>query len=93
MAGGRPSPFDGGCAAGSPRFCGNPPHGLADTISGGPEYISGALLAWEERQGIRIEHIQPGKERAKREQYDALNGVLNILRRRRVDAPLQLAEA
>lgn len=27
----------------------------------GPEYISGALLAWAERQGIRIEHIQPGK--------------------------------
>ena len=27
----------------------------------GPEYISGALLAWAERQNIRIEHIQPGK--------------------------------
>lgn len=27
----------------------------------GPEYISGALLAWAERRGIRIEHIQPGK--------------------------------
>jgi len=27
----------------------------------GPEYISGALLAWAERNGIRIEHIQPGK--------------------------------
>ena len=27
----------------------------------GPEYISGALLAWAEQQGIRIEHIQPGK--------------------------------
>ena len=27
----------------------------------GPEYISGALLAWAEREGIRIEHIQPGK--------------------------------
>lgn len=27
----------------------------------GPEYISGSLLAWAERQGIRIEHIQPGK--------------------------------
>lgn len=27
----------------------------------GPEYISGALLGWAERQGIRIEHIQPGK--------------------------------
>ncbi len=27
----------------------------------GPEYISGALLAWAEMLQIRIEHIQPGK--------------------------------
>lgn len=27
----------------------------------GPEYISGQLLAWAARQGIHIEHIQPGK--------------------------------
>ncbi len=27
----------------------------------GPEYISGALLTWAERRGIRIDHIQPGK--------------------------------
>ncbi len=27
----------------------------------GPEYISGALLAWAQQRGIRIEHIQPGK--------------------------------
>jgi len=27
----------------------------------GPEYISGAPLTWAEREGIRIEHIQPGK--------------------------------
>ena len=27
----------------------------------GPEYISGALLGWAERQCIRIENIQPGK--------------------------------
>ncbi len=27
----------------------------------GPEYISGVLLTWAEQQGIRIEHIQPGK--------------------------------
>lgn len=26
-----------------------------------PEYISGLLLAWAERRGIRIDHIQPGK--------------------------------
>lgn len=27
----------------------------------GPEYISGALLAWASVRGIRIDHIQPGK--------------------------------
>ena len=27
----------------------------------GPEYISEALLGWAKRQGIHIEHIQPGK--------------------------------
>jgi putative transposase len=27
----------------------------------GPEYISGALLAWADRHSIRIDHIQPGK--------------------------------
>lgn len=27
----------------------------------GPEYISGALLAWAQRNGIGTEHIQPGK--------------------------------
>jgi putative transposase len=27
----------------------------------GPEYISNQLLAWAERRGIRIDHIQPGK--------------------------------
>jgi putative transposase len=27
----------------------------------GPEYLSGALLTWAEREGSRIEHIQPGK--------------------------------
>lgn len=27
----------------------------------GPEYISGQLLAWAAKQGIRLEHIQPGK--------------------------------
>jgi len=27
----------------------------------GPEYISEALLGWAKREGIRIEHIQPGK--------------------------------
>lgn len=26
-----------------------------------PEYISGALLSWAERKGIRIDNIQPGK--------------------------------
>ena len=27
----------------------------------GSEYISRPLLEWAERQGIRLEHIQPGK--------------------------------
>jgi putative transposase len=27
----------------------------------GPEYISATLLHWASSQGIRIEHIQPGK--------------------------------
>lgn len=27
----------------------------------GPEYISGALLTWATVQGIRLDHIQPGK--------------------------------
>lgn len=27
----------------------------------GPEYISGAVLTWAEKRGIRIEYIQPGK--------------------------------
>lgn len=27
----------------------------------GPNCISGTLLTWAEQQGIRIEHIQPGK--------------------------------
>jgi transposase InsO family protein len=27
----------------------------------GPEYISGKLLIWAEKQGITIQHIQPGQ--------------------------------
>ena len=27
----------------------------------GPEYISGALMAWAERTGIKLDYIQPGK--------------------------------
>jgi putative transposase len=27
----------------------------------GPEYVSGALLAWAEKRQIRIDYIQPGK--------------------------------
>ncbi len=26
-----------------------------------PEYISGKLMEWAEKQGVRLEHIQPGK--------------------------------
>ncbi|GAA6198636.1 hypothetical protein NBRC116598_40810 [Pseudophaeobacter arcticus] len=27
----------------------------------GPEYISGKLMGWAEKQGVRLEHIQRGK--------------------------------
>jgi putative transposase len=30
-------------------------------VDNGPEYISGKLLIWAERQGITIQHIQPGQ--------------------------------
>lgn len=32
----------------------------ATRCDNGPEYISGAPLAWAQQRGIRIEHIQPG---------------------------------
>jgi len=30
-------------------------------VDNGPEYISGTLMEWAEKQGVRLEHIQPGK--------------------------------
>jgi putative transposase len=30
-------------------------------VDNGLEYISGKLLEWAEKQGIAIQHIQPGK--------------------------------
>ena len=30
-------------------------------VDNGPEYVSGKLMAWAEKQGVRIEYIQPGK--------------------------------
>ncbi len=30
-------------------------------VDNGPEYVSGKLMAWAEKQGIRLEYIQPGK--------------------------------
>jgi putative transposase len=30
-------------------------------VDNGPEYISGTLMEWAEKQGVRIEHIQPDK--------------------------------
>ncbi len=30
-------------------------------VDNGPEYISGTLMTWAEKQGIHIEYIQPGK--------------------------------
>jgi putative transposase len=37
---------------------GNP---LAIRCDNGPEYVSTALIAWAERNGIRLKYIQPGK--------------------------------
>ena len=28
-------------------------------VDNGPEYISGTLMEWAEKQGVRLEHIQP----------------------------------
>ena len=30
-------------------------------VDNGPEYISGKLMEWADKQGVRLEHIQPGK--------------------------------
>ena len=30
-------------------------------VDNGPEYISGKLMEWAEKHGVRLEHIQPGK--------------------------------
>ena len=30
-------------------------------VDNGPEYISGTLMEWAEKQGVRLEHIQRGK--------------------------------
>jgi len=30
-------------------------------VDNGPEYISGTLMTWAEKQGVRLEYIQPGK--------------------------------
>jgi putative transposase len=30
-------------------------------VDNGPEYISGTLMAWAEKHGVLLEHIQPGK--------------------------------
>jgi putative transposase len=34
---------------------------LAIRVDNGPEYVSGKLIAWAEKQGIAPNHIQPGK--------------------------------
>ncbi len=39
------------------RFKGN----ATIRVDNGPEYISGKLLIWAEKQGIAIQHIQPGQ--------------------------------
>ena len=30
-------------------------------VDNGPEYISGTLMTWAEKQGVRLEYIQPSK--------------------------------
>jgi putative transposase len=30
-------------------------------VDNGPEYISGTLMTWAEKHGVRLEHTQPGK--------------------------------
>jgi putative transposase len=30
-------------------------------VDNGPKYISGTLMTWAEKHGVRLEHIQPGK--------------------------------
>lgn len=30
-------------------------------VDNGPEYVSGKLMAWAEKRGVRLEYIQPGK--------------------------------
>jgi putative transposase len=34
---------------------------FAIRVDNGPEYVSGKLMEWAERQGIALSHIQPGK--------------------------------
>ena len=34
---------------------------FAIRVDNGPEYVSGKLMAWAERQGIALSYIQPGK--------------------------------
>ncbi|WP_448128238.1 IS3 family transposase [Shinella sp. PSBB067] len=36
---------------------------MAIRVDNGPEYVSGKLMEWAEKQGIALSHIQPGKPR------------------------------
>jgi len=40
------------------EWCSKP---QAIRVDNGPEYISGTLMTWAEKHGVRLEHIQPGK--------------------------------
>ena len=40
------------------EWCGKP---QTIGVDNGPEYISGTLMAWAQKHGVRLEHIQPGK--------------------------------
>jgi len=44
-------------------------------VDNGPEYISGKLLIWAEKQGISIQHIQPGQPQQNHRALSRTNGV------------------
>ena len=49
-------------------------------VDNGPEYISGTLVTWAEKHGVRLEHIQPGKPSYVQKLVTGkLGGVLKLL--------------
>lgn len=37
------------------------PPWLGNTRPSGADYVSGSLMSWAEKRGVRLEYIQPGK--------------------------------